>query len=108
MTASVFSGLVGCEIALDEANQGKNVTIVEALDEIMSVGGGNSPYPNKQMICDLFENKGVKVYTGTKLAQVTDEGALCEKADGTKELFKADTVISALGFRPVSNLKEEV
>ena len=103
----VGGGLVGCEIALDEANQGKDVTIVEALDDIMAAGGANAPYPNKQMICDLFEAKNVKVYTSTKLVEVTDEGACVEKADGTKELLKADTVVSALGFRPAPNLKEE-
>ena len=32
---------------------------------------------------------------------------MIEKADGTKELLKADTVISAMGFRPVPNKKEE-
>ncbi|MBQ8995272.1 MAG: FAD-dependent oxidoreductase [Oscillospiraceae bacterium] len=103
----VGGGLVGCEIALDEANHGKDVTVVEALDDIMAAGGAGAPYPNKQMIVDLFENKSVKVFTNTKLVEVTDEGALVEKSDGTKELFKADTVVSALGFRPAPNLKEE-
>ncbi|MBR4471200.1 MAG: FAD-dependent oxidoreductase [Erysipelotrichaceae bacterium] len=103
----VGGGLVGCEIALDEANHGKDVTVVEALEDIMAAGGAGAPYPNKQMIVDLFENKGVKVFTNTKLSEVTDEGAIVEKADGTKELFKADTVVSALGFRPAPNLKEE-
>ncbi len=103
----VGGGLVGCEIALDEANKGKDVTVVEALDDIMAAGGAGAPYPNKQMICDLFENKGVKVYTSTKLVEVNDEGAVVEKADGTRETFKADTVVSALGFRPAPNLKEE-
>ncbi len=103
----VGGGLVGCEIALDEANHGKDVTIVEALDDIMAAGGAGAPYPNKQMITDLFENRGVKVFTSTKLVEVTDEGAIVEKADGSRELFKADTVISAMGFRPAPNLKEE-
>ena len=103
----VGGGLVGCEIALDEANKGKDVTVVEALDDIMAAGGAGAPYPNKQMIVDLFENKGVKVFTSTKLVEVTDEGAVVEKTDGTKELFPADTVVSALGFRPAPNLKEE-
>ena len=103
----VGGGLVGCEIALDEANKGKDVTVVEALDDIMAAGGAGAPYPNKQMICDLFENKGVKVYTSTKLVEVNDEGAVVEKAGGTRETFKADTVVSALGFRPAPNLKEE-
>lgn len=103
----IGGGLVGCEIALDEANQGKDVTIIEALDDIMAAGGAGAPYPNKQMIIDLFAAKGVRVHTSTKLCEVTDEGALTEKADGTKELFKADTVVSALGFRPAPNLREE-
>jgi 2-enoate reductase len=103
----VGGGLVGCEIALDEANHGKDVTVIEALDDIMAAGGAGAPYPNKQMISDLFENRGVRVFTSTKLVEVNDEGAIAEKADGTRELFKADTVIAAMGFRPAPNLKEE-
>ena len=104
----VGGGLVGCEIALDEANHGKTVTVVEALDDIMAAGGAGAPYPNKQMIVDLFEAKGVKVLTSTKLSSVTDEGALVTTAEGEEQLLKADTVVSALGFRPVKNLKEEL
>ncbi len=104
----VGGGLVGCEIALDEANHGKTVTVVEALDNIMAAGGAGAPYPNKQMICDLFEAKGVTVMTGTKLIEVTDEGAMVERADGEKKLIPADTVVSALGFRPVENIKDQI
>ncbi|MBQ6560085.1 MAG: FAD-dependent oxidoreductase [Erysipelotrichaceae bacterium] len=100
-------GLVGCEIALDEAKKGKDVMIVEALDDIMAAGGASAPYPNKQMIVDLFEHYGVKVYTSTRLSEVAEEGAIVEKTDGSKELLKADTIISALGFKPTPNLKEE-
>ena len=102
----VGGGLVGCEIALDEANHGKDVTIVEALDDIMAAGGASAPYPNRQMIVDLFENKGVKVMTSTRLVGVNRNGALVEKPDGNR-IFEADTVVSALGFRPAPNLKEE-
>ena len=98
-------GLVGCELALDEANHGKQVTIVEALDQIMAAGGASAPYPNKQMMGDLLENKNVTVLTGTKLAEVTDNGVVVETADGRKEI-KADTVVSALGFKPVNDLAE--
>ncbi|MBQ4254017.1 MAG: FAD-dependent oxidoreductase, partial [Erysipelotrichaceae bacterium] len=103
----IGGGLVGCEIALDEANKGKEVTIVEALDDIMAAGGAGAPYPNKQMITDLFEYKNVCVRTSTKLVEITDDGACVEKADGTRELIKADSYVSALGFRPAPNLKEE-
>ena len=103
----VGGGLVGCEIALDEANHGKDVTIVEVLDDIMAAGGAGAPYPNKQMIVDLFENKGVKVMTSTKLVGVNRNGALVEKPDGNRMIIEADTVVSALGFKPALNLKEE-
>ena len=59
------------------------------------------------MICDLFEAKGVKVCTSTKLVEVTDKGAVVETKDGNKTEIEADTVVSALGFRPAPNLKEE-
>ena len=102
----VGGGLVGCELALDEAKKGKSVTIIEALDTIMSAGGANAPYPNKQMIGDLFEEYKVNVQTNTKLVEVTDTGCIVE-SNGNQIELKADTVISAIGFKPTPNLKEE-
>ena len=104
----IGGGLVGCEIALDAANRGKDVTLVEALDDIMAAGGADAPYPNKQMIGDLFESKNVTVLTGTKLSEVTDEGAVVTAPDGDSRLLKADTVVSAMGFRPAANLKDDL
>ena len=104
----IGGGLVGCEIALDAANRGKDVTVVEALDDIMAAGGADAPYPNKQMIGDLFESKNVTVLTGTKLSEVTDEGAVVTAPDGDSRLLKADTVISAMGFKPAANLKDDL
>ena len=104
----IGGGLVGCEIALDAANRGKDVTVVEALDDIMAAGGADAPYPNKQMIGDLFESKNVTVLTGTKLSEVTDEGAVVTAPDGETRLLKADTVISAMGFKPAANLKDDL
>lgn len=101
----VGGGLVGCEIALDEAKKGKKVTVVEALDKLMS-SGIPAPYPNQQMIGDLFEHYGVRVLTGHKLVEVTDEGALVESPEG-QQLLKADTVVSALGFRPNESVKDD-
>ncbi|MBQ3305393.1 MAG: FAD-dependent oxidoreductase [Clostridia bacterium] len=104
----IGGGLVGCEIALDAANHGKDVTVVEALDDIMAAGGADAPYPNKQMIGDLFESKNVTVLTGTKLSEVTDEGAVVTAPDGDSRLLKADTVVSAMGFKPAANLKDDL
>lgn len=102
----VGGGLVGCEIALDEAMNGKDVTVVEALDKILS-SGIPAPTPNAQMIGDLFEHHGVKVLTGHKLVEVTDSGVVLENANGQVAL-EADTVISALGFKPRASLKDQL
>ena len=100
----VGGGLVGCEIALDETRKGKSVTVVEALEKILS-SGIPAPTPNAQMIGDLFAHHGVQVLTGHKLVEVTDDGVVLENADGRVTL-SADTVISALGFKPAPGLKE--
>lgn len=99
----VGGGLVGCELALDEALKGKDVTVVEALDHILS-SGIPAPTPNAQMLGDLFEAKNVTVLTGHKLVQVTEQGVVLENTDGTVEL-EADSVVSAIGFAPRESLK---
>ena len=102
----VGGGLVGCEIALDEAKKGKKVTVVEALDKILS-SGVPAPLPNAMMIHDLFEYHHVDVLEGHKLVEVTDEGVVLDH-NGEKVELKADTVVSALGFRPGKSMKEEL
>ena len=49
----VGGGLVGCEIAFGFAKEGKKVTIVEALDDILKVN--DVPAMNKVMLKDAFE-----------------------------------------------------
>ncbi|MBR3358907.1 MAG: FAD-dependent oxidoreductase [Solobacterium sp.] len=101
----VGGGLVGCELALDEAKNGKKVTVVEALNDILS-SGPSVPGPNKQMIGDMFAYYGVTVCTNTKLTEVRDGCAVVEH-DGVITELKADSIVSALGFRPGKSLKEE-
>lgn len=102
----VGGGLVGCEIAFGYAKEGKKVTIVEALDEILNLN--NVPGMNKSMLLDAFEHYGTKIYTGTKLKAVRDEGAVVELADGTEETIEADTVILSIGYRPLTSFAQEL
>lgn len=102
----VGGGLVGCEIAYGYAREGKDVTIVEALDQILSLG--NVPGMNKAMLLDAFEFYGTKIYTGTRLKSVTDDGAVVELSDGTEKKLFADTVIMSIGYRPLPSLKESL
>ena len=102
----VGGGLVGCEIAYGYAKEGRDVTIVEALDQIMNLG--SVPIMNKTMLLDGFEHYGTTIYTSTKLKSVLDDGAIVVLPDGNEKKLDADTVILSIGYRPVPSLKEDL
>ncbi len=102
----IGGGLVGCEMALDYAQEGKEVTVVEALPKILSAGIP-SPIPNGQMIRDLFEHHHVTVLENHRLSAVENGRVVLSGKDQRKEL-DADTVVIAVGFRPVPSMAQEL
>ena len=102
----IGGGLVGCEMALEYAQDGKEVTVVEALPKILSAGIP-SPIPNGQMIPDLFEHHHVSVLENHRLSAVED-GRVILESDGQKKAFDADSVVIAVGFRPVPSMAQEL
>ena len=102
----IGGGLVGCEMALDYAQAGKEVTVVEALPKILSAGIP-SPIPNGQMIPDLFEYHHVNVLENHRLSSVED-GKVVLESDGQKKTLDADSVVIAVGFRPVPSMAQEL
>ena len=102
----IGGGLVGCEMALDYAQDGKEVTVVEALPKILSAGIP-SPIPNGQMIPDLFKHHHVTVLENHRLSAVED-GRIILESDGQKKALDADSVAIAVGFRPVPSMAQEL
>ena len=100
-------GLVGCEIAYDEVMKGKEVTVVEALDDIMAAGGA-APLPNIMMIKAEFATRGVTVLTGTRVTEIRPDGVSVADKDGNASEIPADTIVNALGFKPVNSLEAEL
>lgn len=94
----VGGGLVGCETALGYAQEGREVTIVEALPDILSAGIA-VPEMNESMLRDLLDEANVTIKTGCRLAAVTEEGAVVTGSAG-EETIPADNVILAVGFQP--------
>ena len=103
----VGGGLVGCEMALGYAMEGKQVTAVEALDTLMTAGEEAPPIPNGQMIPDLFDHCGVKVLTRHKLTAVGDGTVTLASEEGEKTIL-ADTAVIAVGFRPAPSMAAEL
>ena len=63
---------------------------------------------NANYLRDGFAHHGVTILTSTRLAAITDEGAVVEDAStGEKRILAADTVVLALGFRPAASHASE-
>ena len=92
-------GLIGCEIALWLAQQGKKVTIVEILNDLM-IAGIQVQHMNRLMLLDLLKFHKVEVFTHTSLLEVTENGALLMDGDSRKRNFPADTIVLAVGLKP--------
>lgn len=101
----VGGGLTGCELALELAQNGKQVKIVEMMDSILS-SGLPVPPPNAQgLTLNLLHNK-VELITGCKLDSITEEGAVVEDKNGEKLVLEADNVIIAIGLRPENSFED--
>lgn len=96
----VGGGLVGCECGLHMARQGKKVTVVEMVDtiaqEISKIGGRFDP-----LVALTEAMREAKVHTRTWLTctEIFEGGVKAVTKDGAEVVFKADTVIYAVGMR---------
>jgi 2-enoate reductase len=93
----VGGGQVGCETGLWLSQQGKKVTVVEKLDDLL-IGARPVPWMNRVMLLDLLKFHRVEVMTDSSLFEVTDKGAVVIHKDSHRETLPADTVIIAVGL----------
>jgi 2-enoate reductase len=93
----VGGGLIGCETALWLAQQGKKVSIVEKLADIMA-GGLPVPHPKKTMLMDLLDFNKVTVITNHSLLEVKEDGAVLISVDFERKNVEADSVVITIGL----------
>ena len=93
----VGGGLVGCETALWLAQEGKCVTIVEALDRLMAV---NKPlcHANSEMLERLLPFHGVETLVSSSVQKYEGGKIFVKMPQGERQL-DCDTVILSVGFR---------
>lgn len=98
-------GLSGCDSAIELADEyGKNVTIVEMMDAVAK----DVMFINSVSIYNEIARLKINVKTGSKVCTIDEEGVVVEKADGSREVIPADTVITAFGMRPNTELSEKI
>jgi 2-enoate reductase len=106
--ALIGGGLVGCETALWLAQQGRKVSIVEVLPELM-VGGRTVPYPNKVLLMDLIRFNQIEILANHTPSEIQDrEVILVDNKDSGQKKLQFETVVFAVGFTPNRTLYDEL
>lgn len=95
-------GLSGCDAALElAAEKGKKVTVIEMMDEFAK----DAMFINKITLFGKLAENGVTLMPGTKVTSIEADGVHVESKDGNK-VVAADTVITAFGMRPVTEVAD--
>ena len=93
----VGGGLTGCEIAYELYLQGKQPTIVEMQNDLITTKG--VCLANTSFLRDFFEANQVPVHLQTRLNQIMDNGVKVTNKDGLSFKIDADSVILSTGYR---------
>ena len=94
----VGGGLTGCEIAYELLLQGKEVSIVELKDDLISQKGvclANSSY-----LREYFKWKKTKVFLESVVTEIKDKSVIIKTKDNKLHEISADSVISSVGYNP--------
>jgi 2-enoate reductase len=98
----VGGGMIGCEVALWLVQQGKKVTVVEMLPDLMIAT--RVPHANRIMLLDLLRLNGVEALTNHCLQEVTNESAMFMSSTFERRSLKADTFVLSIGLKPNGEL----
>ena len=96
-------GLVGIELAIYLGMHGRKVTVVEMMpmpnlgDNIIHAGA----------LAGVVQQLGIRLALGTRALEVNEAGVVGQNAEGT-QTFEADTVINAMGMRPLTEEADEI
>lgn len=95
-------GLSGCDFALELAKEGKQVTIVEMMDQV----AGKCNWMNRAALLAQLKQYNVNILCRHKALEFSNEGVIVENVEGQKVVLEADTAIVALGTK--SNKSESL
>jgi len=104
------AGSVGIEAAIDFKRAGKDVVIVELLDqENATMRLFQSARTVAREFIAILDNENIPVYYGVGLAEILDDRVVCkEAASGSILEFPADTVLFAIGMKPLRTVAESM
>ena len=100
----IGGGLSGCEEALDLARHGKQVVLLEALDDILLTLGYDDYLHKKDLIDELEEAQTLTIRRKSRVAEITADSVIVDEGDGVRRECPADSVILACGMRAPEQL----
>ena len=104
-TAIVLGGgLVGCELAVCLAREGKKVHLVEMRDQLCP--DANVRY--RPLLMAELEKCHVEVHTSCKCESAGADGVVCSTADGAQVSIPGDSILCGLGLKPNTAVVEEL
>ena len=100
-------GTVGVETGLMLDRQGKDVTIVEMLDEVLMKAKTEDSHNQIMGITAEIDKSNIKLETGKMLTRVdNDKVFVTTRSGGKEEAIPCDTLVIAVGFKSDNNLKD--
>ncbi len=97
-------GMVGAETAIELAEEGCEVTIVEMAERLI-LEARNMAFT---CVMDKLDELGIQSYIQTKCLAVTDDGVLVQGEDGTTFTLPADGVVCALGLQSLDSQAQKL
>jgi 2,4-dienoyl-CoA reductase-like NADH-dependent reductase (Old Yellow Enzyme family)/thioredoxin reductase len=103
----IGAGLTGTETAVVLAQDGHEVTLIDmlTLSEIDGRGGAIRGVAN--LLRRMSDEAGVKVLTGLKAKEITQDAVIVEDMDGKAVTLPCDSVVLSMGVRPRAGLVKE-
>ena len=100
----IGGGLAGCETALFLAEKGKNVTVIEIMDEIAT--GAN--WMHKEGLIQALSGKTVKIFTGLKTGRIDPRSVYATDKLEREFHFEADAIFYSVGMKPRMQIVDEL
>ncbi|MFH1087661.1 MAG: FAD-dependent oxidoreductase [Chloroflexota bacterium] len=97
-------GVTGCEVAVWLARQGKAVTVVEMLAQLIPEDTNTA---NRMMLLEMIAKSGVSSLTGARIAEITGRGVTLG-IDGSTRKVAGDSVVLAVGLTSRTDLRDSL
>ena len=97
-------GLVGCEMAVCLAREGKNVHIVEMRSQLCP--DANVRY--RPLLMAELAKYNVEIHTDCKGESVNEHGVVCSTPSGEQVSIVGDSILCGLGLKPNTAVVEEL